>query len=77
MKTFSLAALILTMSLLTGCSGAFWGGSAAGAGTAGAAYEIRAKQQLDQINKEYESGKMDQHEYEIRKDQIKRGSLIY
>lgn len=77
MKKFALASLLVLFPVLAGCSGAFWGGTAAGAGSAGAAYEIRSKQQLDQINKEYESGKMDQKEYEIRKDQIRRGSVIY
>jgi osmotically-inducible protein OsmY len=59
-----------------GCSGAFWGGTATGALASGAGYEIQAKRQMDKLEEEYKSGKIDKKEYEIRKDQIKRGSLI-
>ena len=64
-----------------GCSREFLGGTAAGtalgAAGAGATYEVQAKRQLDQLNKEYENGAIDSREYEIRKNQIRRGSLIY
>ncbi len=77
MKKILLGAFLLSASLFSGCSGAFWGGTATGAGGAGAAYEVRAKQQLDQIKRDLESGKIDQREFDIRKDQIQRGSVIY
>jgi hypothetical protein len=63
--------------LFAGCSGAFWGGTGTGAAGAGSAYEIRAKQQLDSIKNDLNSGKIDQREYDIRKDQIRRMSLVY
>lgn len=69
--------LLLPAFLLTGCSGAFWGGTGAGAGGTGAAYEINAKRQLDRIKSDLNAGKIDQREYDIRKDQIQRMSLVY
>ncbi|MBI3324719.1 MAG: hypothetical protein HYZ92_05515 [Candidatus Omnitrophica bacterium] len=60
-----------------GCSGEFLGGAAGGALGTGAAYEVSAKRQLDQLNRDYEGGKMTSQEYQIRKSQVQRGSLIY
>jgi hypothetical protein len=62
---------------LTGCSGAFWGGTAGGTAATGSAYELRARQQMEKIEGQYKRGEIDQREYEIRKDQIKEGSLAY
>jgi osmotically-inducible protein OsmY len=78
MKRFeSLFAVLTAGMLLTGCSGAFWGG--AGGGTAGTAagYELRARQQMETIDREFKAGQIDQREYDIRKDQIKKMSLAY
>ncbi|MCA9407567.1 MAG: hypothetical protein H6755_07940 [Candidatus Omnitrophica bacterium] len=69
--------ILLVASLFTGCSGKFWGGAVGGSLGAGAAYEYNAKKQLDQIKKELADGTIDQREYDIRKDQIERGSLYY
>lgn len=44
---------------------------------AGAGYEIQAKRQMDRLEEDYRSGRIDRREYEIRKQQIERGSLIY
>lgn len=63
--------------ILSGCSGAFWGGTASGVGGAGAAYELNARQQLEKIEDDYKNGRIDQREYEIRKDQVRRGSIVY
>ena len=53
--------------------------SGAGAGVVGtgAAYEINSKKQMDRLEKDYKAGKITKEEYEARKDQIKKGSLIY
>ena len=59
-----------------GCSGAFWGGAGAGALGAGAGYEIQAERQMKQIDEDLKNGKITQQEYNIRKDQIQKGSLI-
>ena len=71
-----LAFFVLTLS---GCSssggsavlGAL-GGAAAGAG----GYEYHLKNQKDRVEADFKDGKIDQKEYEIRKDQIERDSLI-
>jgi len=69
--------LVLLGSGLYGCSGAFWGGAATGAAGAGAAYEIQNKRQMDQLNEDYDKGKISKEEYESRKKQIEKGSIIY
>jgi len=48
------------------------GGAAAGAGT----YEYHLKKQMDRVEQDYNDGKIDKREYEIRKDQIKRDSFL-
>lgn len=68
-----LAALLIT----AGCSGAFWGGTGTGAGGTLAAYELRARQQMEKIKEDLDAGRIDQAEYDIRKDQIQKGSLAY
>ena len=76
-----LAVLAVMAVMAAGCSSDFWGGSAAGAGAGvvgtGAAYEIRAKKQLDELNAQHEAGQINDQEYAIRKDQIQKGSVIY
>ena len=68
---------ILAGVIFSGCSGAFWGGTGTGVAAAGTGYELRAREEMNRIESDYKSGKIDQKEYEIRKDQIKRGSLVY
>ena len=70
------AAIFLTLSSL-GCSGAFWGGTGLGVVGAGAGYEYQAKRQMDQLEDDYKAGRIDRREYEIRKSQIEKGSLLY
>ncbi|HTL48404.1 MAG TPA: hypothetical protein VL688_10150 [Verrucomicrobiae bacterium] len=70
-------ALVSICLFSAGCSGWFWGGTGAGAGGTATAYELRARQQLQQIEDDYKAGKIDQREYEIRKDQIEKGSVVY
>lgn len=61
---------------LAGCSAKFLGGTALGAVGVGGGYEYKAKQEMDRIKKELDEGKMSKEEYEIRKDQIKRMSVL-
>jgi osmotically-inducible protein OsmY len=69
--------LVLLLGItLSGCSGAFWGGTGAGALGAGAGYEIQAQRQMNKLDEELKSGKITQSEYDIRKDQIKQGSVL-
>lgn len=75
-KNISMAVLMFASFLLAGC-GSFWTGAGTGVVGAGAAYEINAKRQLNQLEQEYKDGKITQAEYESRKEQISKGSLIY
>jgi hypothetical protein len=66
-------AMILSLSA---CSGAFWTGAGGGTLGTGAGYEINAKMKMDQLDKDFAAGKMNQTEYDIRKDQIKKMSVL-
>lgn len=72
--TVSLVASTLGFS---GCSPAFWGGAAAGVLGAGGGYEIQSKRQMDRLDDDLRSGRIERREYEQRKEQIERGSIIY
>ena len=75
-KTFGVL-FILAGVAFSGCSGAFWGGTGTGVAATGTGYELRAREEMNRIESDYKNGKIGQKEYEIRKDQIKRGSLVY
>jgi len=70
--------LILVSLTFFGCN-QFTGGAATGAAVgvlgAGAAYEYQNKRQ--QLELEYSEGKINEQEYNTRKEQIQRGSIIY
>lgn len=76
MKKFQGLLAGLFVLTLAGCSGAFWGGAGAGALGAGAGYEIQAERQVRQLDEDLKNGKITQQEYDIRKSQIERGSLL-
>lgn len=73
--TCGLMGLALAL-LLCGC-GSFWGGMAGGAVGAGAGYELSARQQMKELDADLKEGRIDQKEYDIRRDQIERGSVVY
>jgi hypothetical protein len=74
MKNF--AALLLLGSLaLGGCE--FAAGAATGALATGAGYEINSKRQMDRLEEDYRRERISRKEYEKRKSQIERGSIIY
>ena len=78
MKKIVLVSMLLTMMFgISACSGAFWGGAGSGTAATGAGYEVNSKMQMDRIKKDLDSGGINQAEYDIRKDQIKRMSLVY
>lgn len=78
MKKLWMASMLISLMVgLSACSGAFWGGAGGGTAATGAGYEVNAKMQMDRIKKELDSGGINQAEYDIRKDQIKRMSLAY
>jgi hypothetical protein len=71
-------ALLFTAALAqTGCSPQFWGGTALGALGAGGGYEYNNKRQMDNLEDDYRAGRIGREEYNDRKRQIERGSIIY
>jgi hypothetical protein len=77
MKKAIYAILVAGACVQAGCSPEFWGGTAVGALGAGGGYEYNNKRQMDRIEDDYRAGRMGREEYEDRKRQIERGSLIY
>ena len=72
----NIAALLLLGSLgLAGCE--FVAGAATGALATGAGYEINSKRQMDRLEEDYRRERISRREYERRKEQIERGSIIY
>ena len=61
-----------------GCSAVGSGllGSVLGAGAADGSYEYHLKRPKDRVEADFKAGKIDQKEYEIRKDQISRDSFL-
>jgi hypothetical protein len=71
-------ALLITGALVqAGCSPEFWGGAAVGALGAGGGYEYNSKRQMDRLEDDYRAGRIGREEYQDRKKQGERGSLIY
>ena len=71
-----LAVLLLLGNLVfTGCQ--FVAGAATGALATGAGYEINANRQMDRLEDDYRRERISRREYERRKDQVERGSIIY
>ena len=72
--------IILALTLLTGLSQsgcAFLGGAAVGSLATGAGYEINAHSQMEKLEADYRSERISRREYEARKAQIEKGSIIY
>jgi hypothetical protein len=72
----SIATMLLLGSLaMAGCE--FAAGAATGALATGAGYEINSKRQMDRLEDDYRRERISRREYERRKEQIERGSIIY
>jgi hypothetical protein len=70
--------LVLVLMMGLGQSGcAFLGGAAVGALGTSAGYEINAKSKMDQLEDDYKAERISRREYESRKAQIEKGSIIY
>jgi len=59
----------------TGC--AFLGGAAVGTLATGAGYEINAHHQMEKLEDDYRNERISRREYEERKAQIEKGSIVY
>ncbi len=72
-------ALVTGTSLTTqGCSTrSAVGGAAAGAAAAGGIYEYQNKRAMDELERQYSKREISRAEYERRKEEISRRSLIY
>lgn len=77
MKNAIYAVLVAGALMQLGCSPSFWGGTAVGALGAGGGYEYNNKRQMDKLEDDYQAGRIGREEYEDRKRQIERGSIIY
>lgn len=75
--SFLFMCLFLVRTVI-GCSSVGGGllGGILGAGAAGGGYEYNLKRQKDRVEEDFKAGKIDQKEYDIRKDQIVRDSLL-
>lgn len=74
MKTLLLLLLLGNLAM-AGCE--FVAGAATGALATGAGYEINAKRQMDRLDDDYRGERISRREYERRRGQIERGSIIY
>ena len=75
MKKLMLALVLLVGVSQSGC--AFLGGAAVGALGTSAGYEINAKSKMDQLEDDYKAERISRKEYEARKSQIEKGSIVY
>jgi hypothetical protein len=75
MKKLVLVALLITGLTQSGCE--FLAGTLVGAGAAGGGYEYQAYRQMQQLEEDYKNRRISREEYEDRKKQIEKGSIIY
>lgn len=71
--------LLCTAVVVAGCesrAGSAVVGGVAGAAAGAGGYELHLKNQRDRVQEDFEAGRIDQREYDIRMDQIKRDSLV-
>ena len=79
MRGLALAMTFFALLAMAGCAskaGTAVLSGAVGAGVAGGGYELHLKNQKNKVEDDFKAGKIDQQEYKIRKDQIKRDSLL-
>lgn len=74
-----IASILMICCVLAGCSskaGTAGIGALGGAAAGGGAYEYRLHREMQRIEDDYKAKKINQKEYEIRKDEIQRMELI-
>jgi hypothetical protein len=70
--------LVLAFLMVLGQSGcAFLGGAAVGALGTSAGYEYNAHSKMNQLEDDYKAERISRKEYEARKSQIEKGSILY
>jgi hypothetical protein len=74
MKAIATSLLLASLGL-AGCE--FIAGAAPGALATGAGYEINAKRQMDRLDDDFRRERIGRREYEARRHQIERGSIVY
>lgn len=75
MKTLMLVLVLMIGLGQSGC--AFLGGAALGAGATGAGYEYQAYSQMEKLEEDFKAERISRAEYESRKAQIEKGSILY
>jgi hypothetical protein len=75
MKKLMLVLVLLIGVSQSGC--AFLGGAAVGALGTSAGYEINAHSKMNQLESDYKAERISRSEYESRKSQIEKGSILY
>lgn len=75
MKKLMLALVLVVGLGQSGC--AFLGGAALGALGTSAGYEVNAKSKMDQLEDDYKAERISRKEYEARKSQLEKGSIVY
>jgi hypothetical protein len=75
MRKYLPAILVIASLSQWGCE--FLGGAAVGGLATGAGYAINSKRQMDRLEDDYRQERISRGEYEKRKSQIEKGSIIY
>lgn len=79
MKKILILGSMLLLVVAAGCAsreGSAVGGALGGAAVGAGAYEYSAHRQMQELEADYKAGRIDKREYEIRKKQIEKGSLL-
>ncbi|WP_224962379.1 hypothetical protein [Geomonas subterranea] len=79
MKRILLIISMVLSAFASGCAsreGSAVGGALGGAAVGVGAYEYSAHRQMQQVEDDYRAGRINRKEYEIRKNQIEKGSIF-
>lgn len=74
-----LTMLALVAVAATGCAsreGSAVGGALGGAAVGAGAYEYSSHRQMQDLERDYKAGRIDKREYDIRRSQIEKGSIL-
>lgn len=79
MKNTLLILAMLAPLALSGCAtktGSATAGAVGGVAAGGGAYEYRLHEEIKRLDDDFKAGRMDKKEYDIRKDEIQRMSVL-